>query len=422
MKKFSVLSLLSLLAFPFFVACSDETADVLSNESSSENAKEGFYLKSASIQTRANISSDLYFTWEAGDQAVVYNHDLNERSIATADNGGDSTFFYTDAEFSPNQTVTMFFPAPNGKTVLDDEDPRYLNVDLTSQDGSLDSMANQTFFQYGQGSVTSDVKNGAINVYANFTYANTFATVRFIDSNTHQAITLKSIEVEGATCKGKVDLKAASLDEAFQVDSDYQDHKILISMSTPDTTANFALLPTNDTLHLAFRAVSADGDVYVGTHVLAAPKMSYHYTINIVLEEPQQRGEVEWAPANFRLYNSCAANSPSGYGFYCRPWQSNLTSNCVVDLFRWGVIGRGAWDTSMDVEAPDPADPDIDISGKMFTDKEMTQETTDFSKAKYGDIVYWATRGKWRLPRQSELEALTQDSSWVYGRYAYAYN
>ena len=51
----------------------------------------------------------------------------------------------------------------------------------------------------------------------------------------------------------------------------------------------------------------------------------------------------------------------------------------------------------------------------MFTDPEMQHETKDFRKARYGDIVYWATCGELRLPTAEEMTTLFTAYSWEYG-------
>ena len=51
-----------------------------------------------------------------------------------------------------------------------------------------------------------------------------------------------------------------------------------------------------------------------------------------------------------------------------------------------------------------------DISGKMYTDQTCVNETTDFSAAKFGDIAYWASNGKYRMPTGEEMQKLYTDA------------
>lgn len=53
----------------------------------------------------------------------------------------------------------------------------------------------------------------------------------------------------------------------------------------------------------------------------------------------------------------------------------------------------------------------IDISGKMFTDQACTSPTTDYAAAKYGDLAWWASKGKWRMPTPEEIQTLLTKAS-----------
>lgn len=74
------------------------------------------------------------------------------------------------------------------------------------------------------------------------------------------------------------------------------------------------------------------------------------------------------------------------------------------DHFNWGGI--------KDPFGKDPmssatAAVGTDISGKLFIDQKCTVETTDFEAAKYGDLAFWASKGKYRMPTMQEIENLT---------------
>ena len=55
------------------------------------------------------------------------------------------------------------------------------------------------------------------------------------------------------------------------------------------------------------------------------------------------------------------------------------------------------------------------FEGKLFTDAKLQNATTDFEKAAFGDLAFWATKGKYRLPSRKESIALLNDASWQYG-------
>ncbi len=57
------------------------------------------------------------------------------------------------------------------------------------------------------------------------------------------------------------------------------------------------------------------------------------------------------------------------------------------------------------------------ISGKMYTDQTCINETTDFAAAKFGDIAYWASNGKYRMPTAEEMQKLYTDACRIKATY-----
>lgn len=81
-----------------------------------------------------------------------------------------------------------------------------------------------------------------------------------------------------------------------------------------------------------------------------------------------------------------------------------------VHLFNWGTCGETVFDLTAYGTRPC-----TDISGKMYIDKYLKYETDDFSNAQYGDLAYWASRGKWRMPRYEEMYILYDKASYECG-------
>ncbi|KXB78838.1 hypothetical protein HMPREF3034_02285 [Prevotella sp. DNF00663] len=80
------------------------------------------------------------------------------------------------------------------------------------------------------------------------------------------------------------------------------------------------------------------------------------------------------------------------------------TGNKMHDHFNWGVVGEKSLTWGDDNYATKASGA---ISGKMYLDRACTQETKDFGQAKYGDVAYWATKGKYRMPTEQEMRELT---------------
>jgi len=81
-----------------------------------------------------------------------------------------------------------------------------------------------------------------------------------------------------------------------------------------------------------------------------------------------------------------------------------------VHLFNWGTCGKN----SLDI-AECGKGKNTDISARLFKDKYFKYETTDFDEALYGDVSYWASKGKWRMPTIDELYTLYNEASYSYG-------
>ena len=92
-----------------------------------------------------------------------------------------------------------------------------------------------------------------------------------------------------------------------------------------------------------------------------------------------------------------------------------VTNYDDYSLFNYGGLGMDSMDNVVDHTAMVPVG--ADISGKMFIDRMCTVETTDFDAARYGDIAFWASKGKYRLPTGEEFAALYANASRQFAAY-----
>ena len=93
----------------------------------------------------------------------------------------------------------------------------------------------------------------------------------------------------------------------------------------------------------------------------------------------------------------------------------SVTNYDDYSLFNYGGLGMDSMDNVVDHTAMVPVG--ADISGKMFIDRMCTVETTDFDAARYGDIAFWASKGKYRLPTGEEFAALYANASRQFAAY-----
>ena len=65
------------------------------------------------------------------------------------------------------------------------------------------------------------------------------------------------------------------------------------------------------------------------------------------------------------------------------------------------------------------SEPAFDFSGKMYTDRNCINETSDFAAAKFGDIAFWASNGTLRTPSADEFATLYAKASRTAAVYIY---
>lgn len=81
------------------------------------------------------------------------------------------------------------------------------------------------------------------------------------------------------------------------------------------------------------------------------------------------------------------------------------------DHFNWGGISDPF---SKDAMSSAVVPVGFDISGKLYLDQKCTVSTEDFAAAKYGDIAFWASNGKFRLPTSAEINKLITETNIQY--------
>lgn len=123
--------------------------------------------------------------------------------------------------------------------------------------------------------------------------------------------------------------------------------------------------------------------------------------------------QTDWriAPEQWE-YANCENAGASGKAVTFKP-----TDYKNYNHFNWGGIENPfLCDAAYSAVVP----VGTDIAGKMYTTQDCTVATTDFTAAKFGDLAYWASKGKFRLPTQAEMTKLVNEASSQYGSYKIA--
>ena len=79
----------------------------------------------------------------------------------------------------------------------------------------------------------------------------------------------------------------------------------------------------------------------------------------------------------------------------------------ISDAFSW------CYDSALHIAATTVSD----ISGKMYTDATCATATTNYADAKFGDIAFWASKGKYRMPTDAEFDKLYKDACYIAATY-----
>ncbi len=423
-KTFSIQGLSGILSIlvtaAIFTACiNDETTDKASGKGalvSGFNLSASQTSTSETFMTRAKVSSDGAFTWNVGDKVSVFNFSTYYTSTAETTEAGAETHFEGQMVATRGDSIAMFYPAINDVTVKSGTEFGQLNLDISKQMGTLDDFANRFYFKFGLGRV-DDVSNGIAAVSAKLQDQVALCNCKFTFKLNGETLMMKGVKITGAPSVATVNLRTDNLNGSLTPSHSTQTDVIDVTPPSADSVADIAMFPTGGQEETYTLTVTgADGNTYsVKQAMTLVAGKYYNYVIELGEDNTPECDDVRWAKSNFVLYDLCYSWNRSSYGFYCRPWSSNATRRRgyrVCDTFRWGVIGEAAWNPYVPYCPPSG---DREISGKMFTDPEMRHETKDFCKARYGDIVYWATCGKLRLPTAKEMTKLFTARSWEYG-------
>jgi hypothetical protein len=93
--------------------------------------------------------------------------------------------------------------------------------------------------------------------------------------------------------------------------------------------------------------------------------------------------------------------------------------------FNWGGIGKWSFDITNYLKAS-PADQEKCISGKIYSDQGGTVEVSgdarfasegDSAPALYGDLAFWASKGKYRVPSYDDMTSIHNKVSKIPGWY-----
>ena len=461
----------ALMAAPLLTSCHDDV-DSSAGENSNihtyslvVDASEGLQQAPASRALTEDASHNIKSSWANKDSILAYviNDGLeatNYSMITNKDLGNGSRFdgeIASKKAISTSSQIAFLYPgkAAQGKdktitpVVLSkersslfheesDKTQELVALDLTQQDGTAETIGNRFDFQWAKQSPKS-VSGKKVNV--NIGKMKRLVTIwglRFTDDKNKPLANIDSIYVSNV--KGSDVLK---LSDGTFVDGNPEDEVMNVVLK-PKAGKKFSSVGGNYT-YVAFLPGTYEDVVvtaYVGSKVYQKSYSSITFgsdkiyrTDLLKMEDTKQKAYVEvqgikWATGNFIHYeengqeywgiaptqwwisrravmlNSSRKEVSSGGILQSSQFESSPTQSPEdLDLFRYGDIEK-----ALNVSSNSNKAGLMDVYGKLYTATGLLgKETSDRSKAKAGDIVWYYTminKRKYRMPTADELKTL----------------
>lgn len=461
----------ALMAAPLLTSCQDDV-DSSAGENSNihtyslvADASEGLQQAPASRALTEDASHNIKSSWANEDEILTYviNDGLEATNYSTITNKNLGNGNRFDGEIASKKAITtssqiaFLYPGKaaqgNDKTItpvvlskersslfheVSDKTQELVELNLTQQDGTAETIGNRFDFQWAKQSPKS-VSGKKVNV--NIGKMKRLVTIwglRFTDDKNKPLANIDSIYVSNV--KGSDVLK---LSDGTFVDGNPEDEMMNVVLK-PKAGKKFSSVGGNYT-YVAFLPGTYEDVVvtaYVGSKVYQKSYSSITFgsdkiyrTDLLKMEDTKQKAYVEvqgikWATGNFIHYkegsqeywgiaptqwwisrravmlNSSRKEVSSGGILQSSQFESSPTQSPEdLDLFRYGDIEK-----ALNVSSNSNKAGLKDVYGKLYTATGLLgQETSDRSKAKAGDIVWYYTminKRKYRMPTADELKTL----------------
>lgn len=367
MKK----SLISSLGFAALVAA---TALFTSCHKDGLTVSKSIIIYPASAATKSYMNVDgenADFSWKAGDLVYLFNITQGTRLTNTfkADKDGDDAAFKGTAVVCNGDKIALFYPSLSGGTDTLGTHGKVI-FDIANQDGTLRSVAS-SWCRYGHATVSNIADETAV-AYMDEEAVSFMGIVKFkfhapgaLTNVTRVCVsdipTVGLINAYDSPSEAQIDL---TYDETGFMDFRGQfDDGVYAGLFAGEYNANFY--------------VTADGKLYEGSATVKVEKEKV-ITQDVVLSSVNPNtyslvGGIKWALEDFTYADSTH--------------------------FNWGVTDP----TSKEYCA---AVSNTDIEGSLYSNSTATTRRTSFHRSEYGDIVYKATKGKYRMPSYNDWYAV----------------
>ena len=323
-----------------------------------------------------------------------------------------------------------------------------LGVNVSQQEGTLESLGKLYDLQYGRAAVT-ELKDGkATATVEKMSRKVAIWAISFKDKDANALFgNIDYVAILGVKPTGQLDLKTGNWIDNGQegtgtVTLAQKDGSKMNGSNTfyaaiiPGTYTDVTVMVAANNKYYIAKVKNGkefkEGEIYTNKSVPVSAKETDKPYVEVA--------GVQWAKGNFIHYKDKATNQEY-WGIAPAQWwisryadQGEGDNGTVIgsqffkdgyeddvnntDLFRYGAI-----ETALDFTSDEGKSMPWykSLAQKWYvSDRLLAQETTDYNQVKAGDIVYYHTfkkHNKYRMPEKAELEGLLEVNSWA----AYCY-
>lgn len=323
-----------------------------------------------------------------------------------------------------------------------------LGVNVSQQEGTLESLGKLYDLQYGRAAVT-ELKDGkATATVEKMSRKVAIWAISFKNKDNNALFTnIDYVAILGVKPTGQLDLKTGKWEDngqegtgtvtlAKKDGSKMNGSNTFYAAIIPGTYTDVTVMVAANNKYYIAKVKNGkefkEGEIYTNKSVPVSAKDTDKPYVEVA--------GVKWANGNFIHYKDKATNqeywgiapaqwwisryadigqrggaSVVGSQFFEDGYEDDINN---TDLFRYGAI-ETALDFTSDEGKSMPWNKSL--AQKWYvSDRLLAQETTDYSQVKAGDIVYYHTfkkHNKYRMPQKSELAGLLDVNSWA----AYCY-
>lgn len=418
------------------VALTSCSSDLTNGENTAvnpnETAKRTLSLSTDNAKTRSEVNLTTGNKWVTGDRFFSYNLDFNgpatesRNAILTAKSSGASTLLQGTVACKNGDRLNIFYPG----TFVPGHDqgtfPISMQKSLTgnkTQDGTVENLKNFDY-SFGTGSVTVNGNSASGNVDMEKLYA--ILKVDFTFNGT-KLTNIKKLVLSNVITGGDFKVQTGQMDNA-KIGS------IEVNPANPAELLYVAIFPTNG-FKPKFEVYTTDNKSYTYTVTASdwQTKTAKVYPITVAVKEfdpnpPYVEVEgVKWGKYNLQYTPGLNTDGwEDGYHLAANPWDyfyttsspavldvtpvydadnaSRLGDQQMWDHFRWGDISKAH---------------NYAYKNKNHYYNKTTQ-IKEFitSNKEYGDLPYYASKKKWRLPTWDDYKNLMKNSTEYVGYYS----